>query len=56
MGYVPFSGYNGVSLQQFLMMIFNLKIEYWKSVVMCCVIGENPPLFVIQGWGYDLDN
>ncbi|KAJ8420630.1 hypothetical protein Cgig2_002710 [Carnegiea gigantea] len=28
----------------------NPEIEYWKSVVLCSVLGPNPPLEVIEGF------
>ena len=48
--YVPITEINGVACGQLEIADACEEIEYWKSSVLCSVLGENPPFEIIKGY------
>ena len=48
--YIPADMINGVACTQLVSEDVSTKIEYWKSSVLCFVLGANPPFEIIEAF------
>ncbi|KAJ8422180.1 hypothetical protein Cgig2_015761 [Carnegiea gigantea] len=48
--FVPISEINGIKCAKIALDDIEEEIAYWQNAVVCCVLGANPPVEVIEGF------
>ena len=48
--FIQTSTINGAKCEKIYSNDVTSEIKYWRSAVLCSVLGENPPLEVIEGF------